>query len=118
MAAQDENPFTRAEVLTALKWGMQESEAERLATYISGETASGKVPPEYEDLGPSSSMYTEGLLLVLSLVSEDTRQKAERILAKQRLKTALTPEERDVWEAQRRELKKQLEAAGKIPPLK
>ena len=118
MSVYDENPFTRAELLTALKWGMQESEAERLATYMAGETASGTVPPEYEDLGPTSSMYTEGLLLVLSLVSEDTRQKAERILAKQRLETALTPEERDVWEAQRRELRTQLEAAGMIPPLK
>ncbi len=115
MAAQDENPFTRAEVLTALKWGMQESEAERLATYISGETASGAVPPEYEDMGPAASMYSEGLLLVVSLASEDSRQKAERILAHQRLETALTPEEKDVWEAKRRELRKQLEEAGKIP---
>lgn len=118
MATPDENPFTRAELLTAFKWGMEENEAERFATYVAGETASGTVPPGFEDLGPTSSMYTEGLLLVVSLVSEKTRQKAEQILARQRLETALTPEERDVWEARRGELRKQLEAAGKIPPRK
>lgn len=117
MSTYDENPFTRAELLTALKWGMQESEAERFATFIAGETASGTVPPGYEDMGPTTGIFTEGLLLVVSLVSEDTRQKAEQILAKQRLETALTPEEKDVWEARRRELREQLEAAGKIPLL-
>ena len=117
MSVYDENPFTRVELLTALKWGMEESEAERLATFMAGETASGTVPPGFEDMGPTTSHYTEGMLLLVSLVSEDARQRAEQKLAEQRLETALTPEEREVWEARRRELRMQLEAAGKIPPL-
>lgn len=118
MSVYDENPFTRAELLTALKWGMQESEAERLATYMAGETASGTVPPGFEDMGPTTSIYTEGMLLLVSLVSEDARQRAEQKLAEQRRETALTPEERGLWEARRRELREHLEAAGKIPPRK
>ena len=112
----DENPFSRAEILTALKWGMEESEAERLATFMAGKTESGELPPGWEEMGPTTSMFSEGLLVLVSLVSEDCRQKAERVFARQKLVAVLSPEERDVWEAKRRELRQQLEAAGKLPP--
>jgi len=60
-------------------------------------------------------MYSEGFLLILSLVSEETNKKVERELLQNRLGKALTAEERANWEKRRAELKSELIKAGKIP---
>ena len=112
MEGQEET-FTRAEVVQALGWGMPRSEAERLANVMADEGAA--VLSEEEKLkGPGVVMYSEDVLLLLSLVSEEARGKAERRLAQQRIKRELSPAERSEWEARRKALRDALIKAGKI----
>ena len=114
VAAQNDSSFTEAELHRALSWGMPDSEACRLAKYICDDPAVIATIPELRDLGPSTTMYSEGFLLILSLVSEDTNRKVERELLENRLGKGLTAEERANWEKRRGELKSELIKAGKI----
>jgi hypothetical protein len=71
-------------------------------------------PPGADEEGPTVTIYSEEMLLLLSLVSEECSHKAEQHLAAQRLERALTSEERRVWVSKREELRRQLKAAGKL----
>jgi hypothetical protein len=117
MDAQSQDTFSEAEMFQALSWGMPDTAARRQAKYMADDpTAIAKAFPEFKDLGPVATMYSEDTLLLLSLVSEDTRKKAERRLAQQRLRPELSEEERAEWNARRNELHKKLVAAGKLLP--
>ena len=116
MAAQNEEFFSEAEVYQALSWGMPDSEARQHAKYMTGDPAVIATLPTFRDLGPLTTNYSEGFLLVISLVSDETRRKAERKLAASRLEKELSPDERAEWERRRAELRSQLIQAGKKLP--
>lgn len=112
--AQSVENFTEAELLHALSWGMPASEAERLAKVLSNDSTLD-IGPEGRASGPLEIQYSEDLLLLLSLVSEEARQKAERHLAQQRVESALSHQERLVWDARRKALRARLLSEGKSP---
>jgi hypothetical protein len=115
LAAQnDPETFSEAEIYHALRWGMTDSEAERLAKYMTDDPAVIATLPTFRDLGPISTMYSEGMLLILSLVSDDTNRKVDQRLVEQNLGKELSQDERARWEKRRFDLRAQLIKAGKI----
>jgi hypothetical protein len=116
MSPQNEDTFTEAEVFQALSWGMPDTDAHRMARAMADDPALIESIPEQRELGPQVTMYSEDMLLLHSLVSENARIKAERRLADRRLQTQLTPGDRAEWEERRANLKRQLLAAGKSVP--
>jgi hypothetical protein len=115
MAAQNEDTFTEEEVFQALKPGMPEAEARRLAEYMADDPTSPETIRLEKAEGPTSSIYTEDMLLLLSLVSIETQRKAELRVARQRLQSVLTPEQHAEWEARRSKLRQQLVDGGQLP---
>ena len=115
MAAQNEDTFSEEEVLQALSWGMPDTEARRLATFMADDPTSPERIRLEKAEGPVTGIYTEGLLLILSLVSSETKRKAELRLAHQRLQLVLTPEQHAEWEARRMKLRQQLIDGGEHP---
>ncbi len=59
-------------------------------------------------------MYSEDMLLLLSLVSEECHRKVDQRLVQERLGKELTQSERERWNKRRSELRAQLIKAGKI----
>ncbi len=115
MAAQnDPETFSEAEVYQALRWGMTDSEAARLAKYMTDDPAVVASLPTFRDLGPISTMYSEDMLLLLSLVSEETKRKVDQRILQQNLGKELTQDERERWEKRRSDLRAALIKAGKI----
>jgi hypothetical protein len=114
-AQQEPEPFTEAEAYQALSWGMSEAEARKLAKYMSDDPSVMATVPTLRDLGPVSSMYSDSMLLLFSLVSEETNRKVEQRLLEQNLGKELNPEERADWERRRSELRTLLIKAGKLP---
>ena len=112
MEGQEET-FTRAELTRALSWGMPSSEAVRLANVMADEGAA-LLTAEEKATSPGVVLYSEDLLLLLSLVSDKARTKAERRLARQRLEPELSPAEHSEWEARRKALRDALIKEGKI----
>jgi hypothetical protein len=92
---------------------MPTSEAVRLANVMADE-GSGLLTAEEQATGPALVMYSEDVLLLLSLVSDEARSKAERRLARQRREPQLTPAERSDREARREALRDALIKEGKI----
>ena len=115
MAGEKEDTFTEDEVFQALRPGMPEAEARRLAKYMADDPSSPELIRLEEAEGPVSSMYSEGMLLLLSLVSSETQRKAEARVARQRLQSELTPEQHAEWEARRLELRQRLIDGGQLP---
>jgi hypothetical protein len=123
MAAQNEDAFSEEfedtfsaeEVFKALSWGMPDTEARRLASFIADDPTSPERIRLEKAEGPVTGIYTEGLLLLLSLVSSETKRKAELRLAHQRLQLVLTPEQHAEWEARRSKLRQALIDAGVLP---
>lgn len=115
MTAQNSNTFSEAELFQALSWGMPDSSARKLARHMADDPSSTTNIAEFKDIGPTETIYSEDVLLLLSLVSDDARKKVEQRLAEQRLRPALTGDELAEWDARRRELRNRLVAAGKIP---
>jgi len=93
---------------------MIDSEAARLAKYMTDDPAVVATLPTFRDLGPISTMYSEDMLLLLSLVSEDCNRKVHQRLVQERLGKELTQNERERWNKLRSELRAQLIKAGKI----
>jgi len=116
MSAQERDTFTEAEVYRALSWGMSDTAARRLARAMADDPALIDSLPERKALEPSVTMYSDDMLLLLSLVSESAKERAEGRLAAHRLETELSTEERADWEARRADLKRRLVAAGKAIP--
>ena len=116
MSAQEQDTFTEAEVFQALSWGMPDSQARHLAKYMADDPILIESMPERKEMEPSEIMYSEDMLLLLSLVSEKAHEKAERRFAQQQLRNKLSPEERSEWESRRAELKARLIKAGKSVP--
>jgi hypothetical protein len=112
---EDEDTFSEEEVFKALSWGMPETEARRLAGFIADDPTSPELIRLEKAEGPVTGIYSEGLLLILSLVSSEAQRKAERRLAKQRLQSVLTPEQHAEWEARRSKLRQQLIDGGQLP---
>ncbi len=107
-------PFLENEVFLALSWGLPESEARRLAPWMSDDPRMAAKVPEIGDLGPTAHMYTEELLLLLSLVSAETNEKVDAHLLEHRLGVPLTASERTEWEKRRAQLRRELVKAGKL----
>ena len=97
MAAQNEDTFSEEEVFKALSWGMPDTEARRLARFMADDPTSPERIRLEKAEGPTEGIYTEDMLLILSLVSSETQRKAEHRLAQQRLQSALTPEQHAEW---------------------
>jgi len=115
MAAQNEDTFSEEEVFKALSWGMPDTEARRLARFMADDPTSPERIRLEKAEGPTEGIYTEDMLLILSLVSSETQRKAEHRLAQQRLQSALTPEQHAEWEARRSKLLQALIDAGELP---
>jgi hypothetical protein len=115
MAAQNDETFSEEEVFQALSWGMQETEARRLAKFMADDPTSPERIRFEKAEGPSEGIYTEDMLLLLSLVSSEAQRKAELRVARQRLQLVLTPEQHAEWEARRSKLRQQLIDAGNLP---
>jgi len=107
--------FSEAEVVTALSWGMPDSEVRRLVRFMSEDPAIAARDPEIRAMGPASIIYNESMLLLLSLVSVETNAKVERRLVERRLGVPLTSAERADWETKRADLRAKLVQAGKLP---
>jgi hypothetical protein len=106
--------FSEDEVFLALSWGMPESEARRLAPWMSDDPSVAAKVPNIRELGPTEHMYAEGLLLLLSFVSAETNEKVEAHLLERRLGVPLTASERSDWERRRAQLRDELVKAGKL----
>lgn len=115
MTAQNEDTFTEEEVFQALKPGMPEAEARRLAKYMADDPNSPERIRIEKAEGPTEGIYTEDMLLLLSLVSSETQKKAELRLAHQRRQSELTPEQHAEWEARRSKMRQALIAGGQLP---
>jgi hypothetical protein len=115
MAAQNEDTFSEKEVFQALRWGMPDTEARRLAKYMADDPTSPERIRIEKAEGPTEGIYTEDMLLILSLVSSETKRKSELRLAHQRLQLVLTPEQHAEWEARRMKLRQQLIDGGEHP---
>ena len=123
MAAQNEDAFSEEteatfseeEVFKALSWGMPDTEARRLAKFIADDPTSPELIRLEKAEGPVTGIYTEDLLLLLSLVSSEAKRKAEVRLARQRLQSVLSPEEHAEWEARRMKVRRQLIDGGEHP---
>lgn len=115
MAAQNEDTFSEEEVFQALRPGMSDTEARRLARFMADDPTSPELIRLEKAEGPTEGIYSEGMLLLLSLVSSEAQRKAEHRLAQQRLQLVLTPEQHAEWEARRSKLRQQLIDAGQLP---
>jgi hypothetical protein len=115
MAAQNEDTFSEEEVFQALSWGMPDTDARRLATFMADDPTSPERIRLEKAEGPVAGIYTEDMLLILSLVSSEAQRKAEHRLAQQRLQLVLTPEQHAEWEARRSTLRQALIDAGQLP---
>lgn len=115
VSAQEEF-FTEAELLHALSWGDEpDAETRRLATWGSGDPAVAASVPEIRELGHSSIIYTQDMLILLSLVSAETNAKVERYLEERRLDgVPWGPVERAAYDARRAQIREGLIKAGKI----
>jgi hypothetical protein len=118
LAAQTDEPesFSEAEVYQALSWGMPEAEARKLAKVMSDDPADrlglqADLPPGETAHG---HIYSEDLLVLLSLVSEETNRKVEQWLMQMRLNQQLSPDERARWDKRRAEIRSELIKAGKL----
>ena len=112
---ETEDTFTEEEVFQALRWGMSDTEARRLAKYMADDPTSPERIRIEKAEGPTAGIYTEDMLMILSLVSSETKRKAEIRLAHQRLQLVLTPEQHAEWEARRMKLRQQLIDGGEHP---
>ena len=112
--AKEPESFSEAEIHTALSWGMSEAEARKLAKFMSDDPAVTATVPTLRDLGPLSTLYSENMLLLLSLVSEEANRKVEQRLVQMRLGKELSTKERAQWEKRRAEFRSQLIKSGKI----
>ena len=115
LTAHNEEFFTEAELYRALSWGMPDSEARKLAKHLTDDPAVIATLPTFRDLGPIATNYSEDLLILLSLVSDETNRKVERRLAETRRGKAWNPDEREQWERRRSEIRTGLVKAGKLP---
>jgi hypothetical protein len=106
--------FSEAEVYQALSWGMSDAEARKLAKFMSDDPAVTATVPTLSDLGPLTTLYSENMLLLLSLVSDETNRKVEQRIVQMRLGKEMSPEERAQWEKRRAEFRSQLVKSGKI----
>jgi hypothetical protein len=112
---ENEDTFSEEEVFKALSWGMPDTEARRLARFMADHPTSPERIRLEKAEGPTTGIYTEDMLLILSLVSSETQKKAEHRLAHQRLQSVLTPEQHAEWEARRSKLRQALIDAGELP---
>lgn len=115
MAAQNEDTFSVEEVFQALSWGMPDAEARRLAKILSDDPTSPERIRLEKAEGPVETIYTEDMLLLLSLVSSETQRKAELRVAQQRLQSVLTPEQHAEWELRRSKMRQALIDSGELP---
>ena len=113
--AEKEDTFSEEEVFQALSWGVPEAEARRLAKFMADDPTSPELIRLEHAEGPVVTMYTEDMLLILSLVSSETQRKAEHRLAQQRLQSVLTPEQHAEWEARRSKMRQALIDSGERP---
>ena len=118
LSAQTDEPesFSEAELYKGLSWGMSETEARRLAKFMSDAPADASTLPADGSQGYAvdGRIYSEDLLLLLSLVSEETNRKVEQCLVQMHLGKQLAPDERATWEKRRAKLRSQLIRAGKL----
>jgi hypothetical protein len=115
VAAENEDTFTEEEVFQALSWGMPEAEARRLSKFMADDPTSPERIRFEEAEGPSEGIYSEDLLVLLSLVSSKAQRTAELRVARQRLQSALTPEQSAEWEARRSRMRQALIDSGERP---
>jgi hypothetical protein len=106
--------FSESEIYQALSWGMPDSVARKLAKDMSDDPRAETYLERTTDLGPIAVVYSKELLLLLSLVSDETNRKVERRLIETRSGAALTKRERADWEQRRAELRNELVKAGKL----
>jgi hypothetical protein len=118
LTAQEEEFFSEAEVFQALSWGMPDSEARRLAMYMSDDPAVAATAfPDLQGQGATARMCSDDMLTLLSLVSVETNRKVERYIEERRLGGAgWSSEKRAAWEARRAEIREALIKDGKIKP--
>ena len=115
MPAQKEpESFSESEIYQALSWGMSDADARKLAKFMSDDPTVTANVPTLRDLGPLTTLYSENMLLLLSLVSDETNRKVEQRLVQMRLGKELNPEERAQWEKRRTEFRNRLVESGKI----
>lgn len=116
MDAQQDQYFTESEIFQALHWGMPDSTARNYARVLAAEDPAVQATiPDFRAMGPIASTYSEELLLLLSLVSDETNRKVEARLVEQNNGRQLSPQARSAWEKRRNEYRTQLIKAGKIP---
>jgi len=115
MAAQKEDTFSEEEVFQALRPGMPDTAARRLAKFMADDPTSPERIRLEKAEGPTEGIYTEDMLLLLSLVSSEAQRKAELRVAQQRLQLVLTPEQHAEWEARRSKLRQRLIDGGQLP---
>jgi hypothetical protein len=118
VTAQEQEFFSESEVFQALSWGMPDSAARKLAKYMSDDPSVVATIPELQEVGPVATMYSDDMLMLLSLVSVETNRKVERYLEQRRLDgVGWSSPKRAAWEARRVKLREELVKAGKIKPL-
>jgi hypothetical protein len=115
MAAQNEDTFSEEEVFQALSWGMPDTEARRLAKFMADDPTSPERIRFEKAEGPTAGIYTEDMLVLLSLVSNEAQRKAELRVAQQRLQLVLSPEQHAEWEACRSKMRQALIDSGELP---
>jgi len=108
LLSQSSQDFTEQEIFTALHWGMPEPEARAQAHLLAGGLDKQLLNPN-DSADVAESNFSEDLLVLLSLVSDEARVKAE-------LRYHQMHGQADVreWETRRRKMRSALVRAGKL----
>jgi hypothetical protein len=109
-----QNPldFTEQEIFQALRWGMDEPTARNYARLLSGSLDVAVAQPN-DTTSVGYSNFSEDFLVLLSLVSEEARAKAEQRMMELHGRR-LEPHEHAAWEKKRTEIRAALEREGKL----
>jgi hypothetical protein len=101
----DPFPFTAAEYYRALRLFMSDAKASLMACGMAGELEELPEPVGY---AASGGFITDDLLIVLSLLSDELREKVDRYLMDFDARYG-RPDEQQRWQERREELRKLIE---------
>jgi hypothetical protein len=111
--SDDPFPFTAAEYYRALRLFMPDSQASLMARGMAGEL--DDAPKPSNEYRASGGFITDDLLIVMSLLSDELREKVDRYRRAYDPRYH-RPEDQRGWDARREEIRKLMESGEIKPP--
>ncbi|MFN2564501.1 MAG: hypothetical protein ABR499_05750 [Gemmatimonadaceae bacterium] len=106
------HPFSANDIYRALRWFVPHSKADLVARVMSGEL---RDEPDVTGTGVSGGFMSDDLLIVMSLQSDELREKVDRF-RRENDRRYDKPEEQARWEVRREEIRKAIESGAIKPP--